>query len=120
MRLLDLDDNLYVGVTDIDGASSWYQEKLDLKPVTVACGDADDCITLGYSNKEGYAALTLGRRTPDSSPRPIFASANCAKARDLLISRGVDVGPLEVDRQGTPYFVFRDMENNEVEVAELP
>ncbi len=119
MRLLDLQDNLYIGVTDIQGASSWYQEKLELKPVTVTCEDVDDCITLGYSNKEEYPALALGPRTPEPGPRPIFSSGNCSKARDALLSRGINVGPLETDRQGTRYFVFRDMENNEIEVAEL-
>jgi hypothetical protein len=42
------------------------------------------------------------------------------KAREWLSSRGVTVGAIEKDRQGTQYFEVRDLEGNVIEVAEEP
>jgi hypothetical protein len=42
------------------------------------------------------------------------------KAREVLSSRGVNVGDVQEDRQGTQYFQMRDLEGNLIEVAEEP
>jgi hypothetical protein len=38
----------------------------------------------------------------------------------LLSSRGVSISPVDSDRQGTRYFVMRDLEGNEIDVTEEP
>jgi predicted enzyme related to lactoylglutathione lyase len=38
--------------------------------------------------------------------------------RDVLAARGVNVGTIERDRQGTRYFEIRDPEGNEIEVVD--
>jgi hypothetical protein len=45
---------------------------------------------------------------------------NVQKTRDRLATRGVNVGPLQTDRQGMHYFEMRDMENNVIEFFEEP
>ena len=47
-------------------------------------------------------------------------TSDIGKACDLLTSRGVSVGPIEEDRQGTRHFMMRDLDGNEVEVTEEP
>jgi hypothetical protein len=42
------------------------------------------------------------------------------KAREFLISCGVNVGEIQQDRQGTHYFEMRDPEGNVVEISEEP
>jgi hypothetical protein len=36
------------------------------------------------------------------------------------LPRGVNVGPIETDRQGTRYFAMQDLEGNAIEVSEEP
>ena len=117
MRLIDLADNIYVGVTSTTSASEWYMDKLQMKPVVVSGSDGD-CVTLGF-DKDLDIALFLGPRSEDQGPTPILQTSNAAKARDVLTMRGVNVGPLETDRQGTRYFTMRDLEGNEIEIAEM-
>jgi len=52
-------------------------------------------------------------------PVEIYAS-NVKKAREVLGSRGVNVGDIQEDRQGTHYFQMRDLEGNLIEVSEEP
>ena len=42
------------------------------------------------------------------------------KARGALSSRGVIVGEIKGDRQGTHFFEMRDLEDNGIEVSEEP
>jgi hypothetical protein len=42
------------------------------------------------------------------------------KAREYLTSRGVFVGEIQQDRQGTHFFEMRDLENNVIEICEEP
>ena len=45
-------------------------------------------------------------------------SSNLKKAREFLISRGVNVSEIQADRQGTHYFEMRDLEGNVIEISE--
>jgi catechol 2,3-dioxygenase-like lactoylglutathione lyase family enzyme len=117
MRLIDLADNIYVGVTDTEAAARWYIEKLGMRRVVVSSGDGE-CVTLGF-DKDMDVALALGPPGDFQSPTPILQTSNAAKAHELLTGRCVNVGPVEVDRQGTRYFVMKDVEGNEIEVAEM-
>jgi len=49
----------------------------------------------------------------------LYAS-DVKKAREVLSSRGVNVGDIQEDRQGTHYFEMRDLEGNLIEVSEEP
>jgi hypothetical protein len=47
-------------------------------------------------------------------------TASAAKAREWLLARGVEVGPVQTDRQGTHFVEMRDLENNMIEICEEP
>ncbi len=82
--------------------------------------DGDGCVALGFSKKD-QIAISLGPRgkTTDGTTPMLYAS-NVKKARELLGSRGVSVGDIQEDRQGTHYFQMRDLEGNLIEVSEEP
>jgi catechol 2,3-dioxygenase-like lactoylglutathione lyase family enzyme len=119
MSLLKIPDLIYIGVTDAVAASLWYKEKLGLQQVLAPTSDAGDCVSLAYSKRD-ETAITLGPRNSDPDQRPILCAASIGKAHDQLYPRGVSVTPIESDRQGTRYFVMRDLEGNEIEVTEEP
>ena len=119
MSLLRIPDPIYIGVTDAVAASLWYREKLGLQQVLAPTSDAGDCVSLAFSKRD-ETAIILGPRDSTTDQTPILYATNIGKAIDLLSSRGVSVTPLESDRQGTRYFVMRDLEGNEIEVTEEP
>ena len=120
MSLLTIADSFYIGVADVQAACAWYTEKLGLKTMPPTPDDEEGCIALGFS-KEDQAAIVLGPRDkPADEATPMFYASKIEKARDMLSSRGVNVGALERDRQGTHYFEIRDLEGNLIEVSEEP
>jgi hypothetical protein len=119
MSLLQIPDSIYIGVTDAVAASLWYKEKLGLRLVVAPTSDAGDCVSLAFSERD-ETAIILGPRDSSTDQRPILYATNIGKAKDQLSSRGVSVTPIESDRQGTHYFVMRDLEGNEIEVTEEP
>ena len=119
MSNFQLADSFYVGVLDPDAASAWYVEKLDLQQV-ISMEDEEGCVSLAFSKKD-TTAIVLGPRGRATDPTtPMLYASKIQKARESLISRGVTVGPLEKDRQGTHYFVFSDLDGNQIEVSEEP
>jgi hypothetical protein len=120
MSLLWVADSFYVGVHDIAAASAWYIEKLGLKRADVELDDGEGCVGLIFP-KELPAAIVLGpsSATTDRTTRTLYTGA-IEKARECLSSRGVNVGAIEKDRQGTQYFEMRDLEGNVIEVSEEP
>ena len=119
MSLFQIPDSIYIGVTDAVAVSLWYKEKLGLQQVVAPTSDAGDCVSLAFSERD-ETAIILGPRDSTTDQRPILYATNIEKAKDQLSSRGVSVTPIESDRQGTHYFVMRDMEGNEIEVTEEP
>jgi catechol 2,3-dioxygenase-like lactoylglutathione lyase family enzyme len=107
----------YIPVADIAAATAWYIEKLGLRKVKVELDDGEDCVALGFS-KDDYALCLgpLGRSSEESTH--MLNSSNVKKAREFLISQGVNVGEIQQDRQGTHYFEMRDLEGNLIEIAE--
>ena len=55
----------------------------------------------------------------DTTTRMLYSGA-LEKAHGWLNSRGVSVGPILTDRQGTRYFAMQDLEGNPLEVSEEP
>jgi catechol 2,3-dioxygenase-like lactoylglutathione lyase family enzyme len=119
MSLLQIPDSIYIGVTDAVAASLWYKEKLGLRQVVATTSDAGDCVSLAFSERD-ETAIILGAPDSTTDQRPILYATNIEKAKDQLFSRGVSVTPIESDRQGTHYFLMRDLEGNEIEVTEEP
>jgi len=48
----------------------------------------------------------------------LLYASNLKRAREFLISRGVNIGEIQQDRQGTHYFEVRDLEGTNLEVSE--
>lgn len=113
----------YIGVRDVPAAAAWYIEKLGLRKMPIEMDDCEGCVTLGFG-KEEYA-VTLGpivaadSQQTDELTHSLFTT-KVSKAREWLLSRGVQVGELQQDRQGTHYFEMRDLENNVIEITEEP
>jgi catechol 2,3-dioxygenase-like lactoylglutathione lyase family enzyme len=111
----------YIAVADAASASSWYIDKLGLRKVDIELDEGEGCIALGFSKDD--CALVLGPTgkpaNPDELTVMLYAS-NVKKAREFLSARGVNVGDIQQDRQGTHYFEMRDPEGNVIEVSEEP
>jgi hypothetical protein len=120
MSLLWVADSFYVGVNEVAAASSWYIEKLGLKKTAVELDEGEGCVALVFP-KELPAPIILGPSTApsDQTTRMLYTDA-IQKAREWLSSRGVRVGAIEKDRQGTHYFEMQDLEGNAIEVSEEP
>ena len=119
MSLFRIADSVYVGVTDPTAASAWYIEKLGLRQV-MPTDEGEGCISLGFSNKETSPIILGPREVATDAATPMLYTANVETAREHLISRGANVGPIEQDRQGTRFFLLRDVEGNAIEVTEEP
>jgi hypothetical protein len=50
----------------------------------------------------------------------MFDTGNAQKAREWLLARGVNVGPVQTDGQGTHYCEIFDLDNNMIEICEEP
>jgi hypothetical protein len=119
MSLLQPGGANYIGVRDLAAATKWYIEKLSLRKIEVEHDDCPECITLGF-NKDEYA-ITLGSTgRPTDELTPMLYTANVRKAREFLSSRGVRVGEIQQDRQGTHYCEMQDLEDNVIEITEEP
>jgi hypothetical protein len=120
MSLLTIADSFYIGVMDVAASTSWYVEKLGLQKAPVETDDPEGCVGLGFSKKD-QTFITLGPRgRPTDGTTPMLYASNIRKAREVLGSRGVNVGDVQKDRQGTHYFEMRDLEGNVIEVSEEP
>ncbi|MBZ5550799.1 MAG: VOC family protein [Acidobacteriia bacterium] len=109
----------YIGVVDMAAATTWYIQKLGLRKVDVELDDGEDCVALGFEKDE--CALCLGPPgRPTDELTPMLYSSNLRKAREFLISTGVNVSEIQKDRQGTHYFEMRDLEGNVIEITEEP
>ena len=121
MPLLTIADSFYIGVLDVESATSWYIEKLGLQKVPAEMDNPEGCVALGFSKKDQTCIAVLGPRgKPTDETTPILYASNIRKAREVLGSRGVNVGEIQEDRQGTHYFEMRDLEGNVIEVSEEP
>jgi hypothetical protein len=121
MPLLTVADSFYIGVLDIGPATSWYIENLGLQRVPVEMDDPEGCVALGFSKKDQTCVVVLGPRgKPTDETTPMLYASNVKKAREVLSFRGVNVGEIQEDRQGTHYFEMRDLEGNVIEVLKAP
>lgn len=121
MSLLHSGGSNYIGVSDIAAAVAWYIEKLGLQKIKAEMNDCPGCVVLGF-DKDVYA-VTIGPVVPsdaiDELTHSLFTN-HIDKAQKWLSSRGVNVGEIQKDRQGTRFFEIRDPENNVIEITEEP
>jgi len=117
MSLFEPAGNNYIGVVDIAAATVWYSEKLGLRKVNVEMDNGENCVALGFE-KDRYAFCLGPTGQPTEELTPMLHSSNLKKARELLVSRGVNVSEIRQDRQGTRYFEMRDLEGNTIEINE--
>lgn len=118
MSLLRPAGSNYIGVGDIAAACAWYAEKLGLRKVDIEMDDGEGCVALGFEKDQ--AAVVLGPPAPTDEFTPMLYTSKVQKAREFLDARGVNVGEIQQDRQGTHYFEMRDLEGNVIEVSEEP
>jgi len=109
----------YIGAADIAATTAWYIEKLDLRKVDVDLDDPENCVALGFA-KDDYALCIGPGDGSGSELSPRLNCSNAKKAKDFLSSRGVIVGDVQQDGQGTHYFEMRDLEGNSIEICEEP
>lgn len=118
MSSLRISGSIYIGVRNLDAALAWYKEKLDLRkspePVDEEIGDA------ALVSANGDIFIAFGAPSPANVETRMFFVRDTKKVREWLAARGVNVGPLQTDRQGTHYFEMRDLEDNMIEFCEEP
>ena len=109
--------NALVHVRDISSVSAWYLDKLGLqKAAENPWVEADAAI---YRFKEGGRSITLTTKSTFTAARPlILFTKRIEKMNGVLRSRGIEVGAIKQDRQGTRYFEMNDPEGNTAEIIE--
>jgi predicted enzyme related to lactoylglutathione lyase len=119
MLLLWPADSFYVGVRDVAAATAWYMEKFGLKKTTAEWDEGEGGVALSFAKELPVVIVGPIGLSEDRSTRMLYAS-DIEKAKKWLSSRGVSVGGIETDRQGTRYFAMQDLEGNSIEVSEQP
>ena len=115
-------DNISVGVTDLDRAVVWYQEKLGLRLTPLTSEDFDAFLGLAKEDEIGIALVVIpaGQTTVNVERHPILFTKSLEACRDQFASRGIQVGPLQRDSGGNSFFQFQDVEGNVIEVCIEP
>ncbi len=111
--------NARIVVRDVDSAAQWYVDKLGLRKAVEASSAESGAMT--YKFKEDGKSITLTTKLSYRTERPlILFTKKMGRMQGILSERGVSVGPIERDRQGTRYFEIHDPEGNAIEVVEEP
>lgn len=110
-----------IGVNDVTAAIAWYKEKFGLRESghKYEDGNPDDTELVSSRDRE-FAIMLLAGVEEAGDPPPILITSDVRKAREWLAARGVNVTPVQTDRQGTQYIEMRDLENNLIEISEEP
>lgn len=112
-------DTIIIRVSEIEKAKKWYQEKLDFTPIW-----DDPTLQLVVLDTDSPTSLTLWQtdrkieNNNETSPFPIFRTADANDARKELQSRGVNVGDVIADDFVT-YFLFYDPDGNMLEACQV-
>ena len=108
----------YIAVLDLANAASWYVDKFGLRRYVTKFDDGQKGFELSES---GEVFFVLGPSdVPTNNETPMLYTSRIEKARNHLISRGVTVGEIQRDRQGTRFFEMRDLEGNVIEICDEP
>jgi hypothetical protein len=119
-KLISNSDGSAVDVVDLDAARLWYAEKLGFSYSSTENENAD--VVLGYSDQEVlvYLCRVVDAKRPNlrAGHPPMLFAKKVDSAREVLITRGVDVDAMQRDSGGNQFFRFRDLEGNEIEVSQ--
>jgi predicted enzyme related to lactoylglutathione lyase len=110
--------NARIPVRDIDSVSNWYIDKLGLRKTAENPWGEPDATT--YKFREGGKSITLTTKSEGADKALILFAKSIRKMKEVLSARGIAVGAIEQDRQGTRYFEIHDPEGNAIEVVEEP
>jgi catechol 2,3-dioxygenase-like lactoylglutathione lyase family enzyme len=115
-------DNISVGVRDLNRAVAWYQEKLGLCLTPLKSEDISAFLSFARDDDIGLALVTIppGESKPNVEEHPMLFTKKIEDAHKEFVSRGINVGTIEVDSGGNSFFRFRDSEGNEIEVCREP
>ena len=109
----------YMPVTDIEAAASWYKNIFGLRRVKVELDNGEGCVPLGFVPDECDMVLgPTGQSSGELTAR--FFTSNLKKAREHLLSKGVQLTEIQQDGQGTHFFEMHDLEGNAIEISEEP
>lgn len=106
-------------VRNIDSVSPWYIEKLGLRKLAENDRGESGVATFRFK-EDGNSVVLTTRGGFGVGKTPILFTKKIGRMRDVMAARGVNVGTIERDRQGTHYFQIRDPEGNEIEVVQEP
>jgi predicted enzyme related to lactoylglutathione lyase len=110
-------ENALIFVRDIDSVTPWYVEKLGLCRATHVRSREYDVAT--YKFKEDGRAVTLTTRMFSGTGKTLrLFTKHIGKMERILSARGIEVGPIHQDIQGTRYFEIHDPEGNVIEVVQ--
>jgi hypothetical protein len=97
----------------------WYVDKLGLRESGETRSAQSGVAT--YKFKEDGKIIILTTKMSYRTDRPlILFTKRIGRMKGILSDRGIDVGPIRQDRQGTRYFDIHDPEGNTIEVVEEP
>jgi catechol 2,3-dioxygenase-like lactoylglutathione lyase family enzyme len=115
-------DNISVGVRDLNRAVDWYQEKLGLCLTPLKSEDFDAFLSFTKDDDTGLALIVIppGESKANVEGHPMLFTKRIEDTHKEFISRGINVGTIEVDSGGNSFFRFRDPEGNEIEVCREP
>lgn len=106
----------YLSVGNPPVVADWYVQKLGMRKLAETI-----CGTVGLKFGSDGESLILEPRDELYPRKPlVLFTRRIRKARSVLASRGISVGEIATDRQGTRYFEFRDPEGNSIDVSEEP
>ena len=73
------------------------------------------------SDSDNEVFFVLGPRdVPANDETSMLYTSSIERARKHLTSRGVNIGEIHRDRQGTRFFEIRDLEGNTIEICDEP
>ena len=116
---------IVIGAKDMEIAAEWYCGLFGL--VAERMGNPVHQIELGYNPGDSnlIPLITIipipeGRAEAAVAQRPILFTRKLKKVRELLISKGIAVSPIQSDSGGNHFFHFQDSEGNKIEMCLEP
>jgi len=111
--------NAHIVIRDMDSVAPWYVDKLGLRKAAETSSAESGVAT--YKFKEDGKSIMLTTKMSYRTDRPlILFTKKIGRMKGILSERGINVGAIEQDRQGTRYFEIHDPEGNAIEVVEEP
>ncbi|HSL83914.1 MAG TPA: VOC family protein [Thermoanaerobaculia bacterium] len=108
-----------VNVSNLDSSVSWYEKNLDLK-----LNAAFNTPTWRQLNAPGIkqfaVGLNQGGATGTGGAALTFVVTDIKKARQELIDKGVDVGPIDEPGLGVLLAFFKDPDGNSLGLRQNP